>query len=251
MDLGLEGKVALVTGAGSQIGFGKAIALSLAKEGCDIIAADIDIEGAKQTAAEVEALGRKAIAVKADVTKRSDVQEATKTSIDTFGKIDILVNNAGGCSPMKPFLEKTEEEWDYDLNVNLKSVLYCTAEIMPKMVERSSGKIINITSGAGIDGGMNTSIYSAAKGGVISFTKCVAKEAARAGINMNLVSPGPADTGFAKQAPPGMMEMMVKMIPLGRVTVPQDIANAVVFLASDAASDIVGQTLIVTGNVNP
>jgi len=251
MELGLEGKVALVTGAGSQIGFGKAIALSLAKEGCNVIAADIDIEGAKQTAAEVEALGRKAIAVKTDVTKRAEVKESVKTSLDTFGKIDILVNNAGGCSPMKPFLQKTEEEWDYDLNVNLRSVLNCTAEIMPGMAERKSGKIINITSGAGIDGGMNTSIYSAAKGAVISFSKCVAKEAARSGINMNLISPGPANTGFAKNAPPGMLDNIVKMIPIGRVTEAQDIANAVVFLASDAASDIVGQTLIVTGNVNP
>lgn len=251
MELGLEGKVALVTGAGSQIGFGKAIALSLAKEGCDIVAADIDLEGAKQTAAEVEALGRKSIALKADVTSLAEVQDMTKTILAKFGKIDILVNNAGGCSPMKPFLEKTEEEWDYDINVNLRSVLNCTAAIMPGMVERNSGKIINITSGAGIDGGMNTSIYSAAKGGVIAFSKCVAKEAARSGINMNLVSPGPANTGFAKNAPPGMMERMAKMIPIGRVTETQDIANAVVFLASDVSSDIVGQTLIVTGNVNP
>jgi len=251
MDLGLQGKVALVTGAGSQIGFGKAIALTLAKEGCDIVAADIDLEGAKQTAAEVEALGRKAIAVKADVTKSAEVKDMTKTVLAKFGKIDILVNNAGGCSPMKPFLEKTEAEWDFDINVNLRSVLNCTAAIMPGMVERTYGKIINITSGAGIDGGMNTTIYAAAKAGVIAFSKGVAKEAARSGINVNLVSPGPANTGFARNAPPGMLERFVKMVPIGRITEAQDIANAVAFLASDVASDIVGQTLIVTGSVNP
>jgi len=251
MDLGLEGKVALVTGAGSQIGFGKAIALTLAKEGCDIVAADIDLDGAKQTAAEVEALGRKAIALKADVTKSTEANEAVKATIDKFGKIDILVNNAGGCTPPKPFLEMTEADWDFDINVNLRGVLNFTRAVLPSMVERRYGKIINITSGAGIDGGMNTTIYAAAKAGIIAFSKGVAKEAARSGINVNLVSPGPANTGFARNAPPGMLDRFVKMVPIGRITEAQDIANAVTFLASDVASDIVGQTLIVTGSVNP
>jgi len=251
MDLGLEGKVALVTGAGSQIGFGKAIALTLAKEGCDIVAADIDLDGAKQTAAEVEALGRKAIALKADVTKSTEANEAVKATIDKFGKIDILVNNAGGCTPPKPFLEMTEADWDFDINVNLRGVLNFTRAVLPSMVERRYGKIINITSGAGIDGGMNTTIYAAAKAGIIAFSKGVAKEAARSGINVNLVSPGPANTGFARNAPPGMLDRFVKMVPIGRITEAQDVANAVTFLASDVASDIVGQTLIVTGSVNP
>jgi NAD(P)-dependent dehydrogenase (short-subunit alcohol dehydrogenase family) len=251
MELGLKGKVAVVTGCGSQIGFGKAIAVSLAKEGCNIVANDVDLEGAQKTAAEVEALGQKAIAVKADVTRYQDVLDMVNAALAKFGKIDILVNNAGVCTPPKPFLKMTEEEWDRDIAVNLKGTMLCTRAILPHMIERKSGKIVNITSGAGIHGGMYTNAYAAAKAGIIAFSKGVAKEAARNNININLVSPGIANTGFARQAPPGLLENAVKSIPLGRLTNTQDIANAVVFLASDAASDIVGQVLVVTGSVEP
>src|SRR4030042_535951 len=122
MYLGLKGKVALVTGAGSQTGFGKGIALTLAKEGCDIIVIDKDGEGAKKTAAEIEALGRQSMALQADVTKSTEVNKAVKTALGKFGKIDILVNNAGASTPPKSFVEKTEEEWEPDINLNLKAV---------------------------------------------------------------------------------------------------------------------------------
>jgi NAD(P)-dependent dehydrogenase (short-subunit alcohol dehydrogenase family) len=249
MDLGLKGKIALVTGAGSQIGFGKAIALTLAKDGCDIIVNDINLEGAKQTVAEVEKLGRKAIAIKADITKSIEVKEMVKSVQDRFGRIDILVNNAGGCTPPKPFMQTTEEEWEFDINVNLRGVLNCTRAVLTGMIERKYGKIVNLISGAGINGGMLTAVYSAAKGGILAFSMAIAKEVAPLGINVNCVSPGPAMTGFAKNAPPGMLESFAKSIPIGRLTEPQDVANSVAFLASDAAADIVGQTLIVTGNV--
>jgi NAD(P)-dependent dehydrogenase (short-subunit alcohol dehydrogenase family) len=249
MDLGLKGKIALVTGAGSQIGFGKAIALTLAKDGCDIIVNDINLEGAKQTVAEVEKLGRKAIAIKADITKSIEVKEMVKSVQDRFGRIDILVNNAGGCTPPKPFMQTTEEEWEFDINVNLRGVLNCTRAVLTGMIERKYGKIVNLISGAGINGGMLTAVYSAAKGGILAFSMAIAKEVAPLGINVNCVSPGPAMTGFAKNAPPGMLENFAKSIPIGRLTEPQDVANSVAFLASDVAADIVGQTLIVTGNV--
>jgi NAD(P)-dependent dehydrogenase (short-subunit alcohol dehydrogenase family) len=249
MDLGLKGKIALVTGAGSQIGFGKAIALTLAKDGCDIIVNDINLEGVKQTVAEVEKLGRKAIAIKADITKSIEVKEMVKSVQDRFGRIDILVNNAGGCTPPKPFMQTTEEEWEFDINVNLRGVLNCTRAVLTGMIERKYGKIVNLISGAGINGGMLTAVYSAAKGGILAFSMAIAKEVAPLGINVNCVSPGPAMTGFAKNAPPGMLESFAKSIPIGRLTEPQDVANSVAFLASDAAADIVGQTLIVTGNV--
>ncbi|HSW58229.1 MAG TPA: glucose 1-dehydrogenase [Dehalococcoidales bacterium] len=251
MELGLQGKVAVVTGCGSQIGFGKAIALALAREGCDIVANDIDLEGAQKTAAEVEALGQKAVALKVDVTRWEDVTAMTRAALDRFGKIDILVNNAGSCTPPKPFLKMTEDEWNRDIAVNLNGTMLCTKAILPHMNERKSGKMVNITSGAGIHGGMYTYGYAAAKAGVIAFSKGVAKEAARNNININLVSPGIANTGFARQAPPGLLENAVKSIPLGRLTDVKDIANAVVFLASDAASDIIGQILVVTGSVEP
>ncbi len=250
MDLGLKGKVALITGAGSQIGFGKAIALTLANDGCDIIVNDIDLKGAQQTSAEVEALGRKAMAIKADVTKSAEVKDMVKAALEQFGKIDILVNNAGACTPPKPFLEMTEADWDRDININLRGVLNCTRAVLPPMIERQYGKIVSITSGAGINGGFNTAVYAAAKAGVIAFTMAIAKEVAPSGINANCVSPGPANTGFAHNAPPGMLERFAKTVPIGRLTEPQDVANAVAFLASDVSSDIVGQTLIVTGNVS-
>jgi 3-oxoacyl-[acyl-carrier protein] reductase len=247
MDLGLKGKVAIVTGAGSQIGFGKAIAMTLAKEGCDIVATDIDLEGAKKTAADVEAIGQKAMALKTDVTKFQDALDMVEATLKKFKKIDILVNNAGSCTPPKPFMKFVEAEWNRDIATNLNGTINCTKAVLPTMIEKKSGKIVSITSGAGIQGGMFTAGYSAAKAGIIAFSKAVSREMGPNKININLVSPGIANTGFAKQAPPGLLENAVKSIPLGRLTTAQDIANAVVFLASEVASDITGQVLIVTG----
>jgi 2-hydroxycyclohexanecarboxyl-CoA dehydrogenase len=249
MDYGLKDKVALVTGAGSQIGFGKAIALTLAREGCHVAVADLDLPGVEKTAAEIRAMGRNTLAIKADVTSAASVNDMVKAVLVKLKKIDILVNNAGGCSPIKPFIEKGEDEWNWDLDVNLRSVMNCCKAILPGMIKQKYGKIVSITSGAGIHGGMNTSTYAAAKAGIIAFTQSLVSEVARFGINPNCVSPGPAITGFAKNAPPGMLEGFAKMIPIGRLTETQDVANAVAFLVSDVSSDIVGQTLIVTGNV--
>ena len=247
MELGLKGKVALITGAGSQIGFGKAIAVALAKESCDIIVNDLDLDGAKQTATEVEKLGQQSLAIKADVTKGADWDKMLKEALLKFSKIDILVNNAGGCTPPKPFLEMTDKDWDFDIDVNLRSTRNGTKTLLPHMIENKGGKIVNVTSGAGIHGGFFTSGYASAKAGIIAFSMGVSKEAAPHGININCVSPGVADTGFAKNAPPGMIENFPKTLPIGRLTTPQDIANGVVFLVSDAASDIVGQVLVISG----
>jgi NAD(P)-dependent dehydrogenase (short-subunit alcohol dehydrogenase family) len=251
MDLGLKDKVALVTGAGSQIGFGKAIALQLAKEGCDVAVNDIDIKGAQKTAAEVERLGRKSLAIKGDVTSITEWDSMVGKILEKFGRIDILVNNAGGCTPPKPFLKMTDKDWEFDIDVNLKSTRNGTKTVLPIMIKQKSGKIVNITSGAGIHGGMFTAGYSAAKAGIIAFSMGVAKEAAPEGININCVSPGVANTGFARNAPPGMIEKFPETLPIRRLTTPQDIANAVTFLASEAASDIVGQVLVVSGGVTP
>jgi NAD(P)-dependent dehydrogenase (short-subunit alcohol dehydrogenase family) len=251
MELGLKGKVALVTGAGSQIGFGKAIALQLAREGCDVVINDLDLDGAKKTAAEVEKLGQKSLAIKADVTKVAEWETMVKQVLDKFGRIDILVNNAGGSSRFKPFLQTTDADWNFDMNVNLVSTRYGMKSVLPHMFKQKSGKIINITSGAGITGGMGLPGYAAAKAGIIALTLAVCKEAAPEGVNINCVSPGPANTGFAKNAPPGMLENFPKTLPIRRLTTTQDVANAVTFLASDAASDIVGQVLVVSGGPTP
>src|SRR4030042_4906179 len=169
MDLGLKNKVAIVTGAGSQIGFGKGIALALAKEGCDLVIADLDLEGAKKTAAEIIALKRQAIAVKVNITKLSEVNDMVKTSLDKFGKVDILVNNAGTSTKPKPFLEMTEAEWDLDINTNLRGVLNCTKAILPHMLSRKYGKVINISSGVAVTGMPTEPVYAAAKAGIIAF----------------------------------------------------------------------------------
>ena len=252
MDLGLQGKVALVTGAGSQIGFGKAIALTLATEGCDVVVNDVNLEGAKQTAAEVVALGRRASAIRADVASSAEVNEMTRAALAEFGKIDILVNNAGVGLGGGPFVHTDEAAWDRLIGINFKGVLNCSKAVLPQMLTRGSGKIISIASGLGKSGGPNSAVYAATKGAVIAFTKSLAAEVAAHGINVNSVAPGISDTNFLR-SPDGTLRDAARLeavratIPLGRTTRPQDIANMVAYLASDLAADIVGQTFSVEG----
>ncbi len=255
MDLGLKDKIALVTGAGSQTGFGKGIAMTLAREGCDVIILDKDLEGANQTVAEIKAAGRKALSFKVDLTGSAEVNEAVKKALEEFGRIDILVNNAGMSTPPKAFIDKNEAEWDPDIDINLRSVFICTRAVLPQMLERKSGKIINISSGVGTMGLANSSIYSAAKAGVMAFTKSLAKEVIGSGVNVNSVSPGLGDTGFLRssgllktaETPPEFTKAVSADIPAGRMTTPRDIGNMVAFLVSDVSSDIVGQIFDVDG----
>ena len=248
MELGLKGKVALVTGAGSQVGMGKAIALTLAREGCDIVATDIDLEGAKKTVGEIMALGRKAIAIKANITSSVEVNEMVKAALEQFSKIDILVNNAGAIAAPKPFIDSTEEEWEKDINVNYRGVLNCTKAVLRHMLSRKSGKIINISSIGGRVGSAHAAVYNGAKAGVIGFTKSLAAGVAAAGINVNSVAPGLVISNFAGGSPsPSMVEKAKESIPVKRLTETQDIANMVVFLASDVSRNIVGQTISVDG----
>jgi NAD(P)-dependent dehydrogenase (short-subunit alcohol dehydrogenase family) len=248
MDLGLKGKVALVTGAGSQIGFGKGIALTLAKEGCNVVVADIDLEGAKQTAAEIESSGHRALAMKIDVTKKSEVDEMAKAAVKTFGTIDILVNNAGALSSLKTFIDKPESEWDRDIDINLKGTLNCTKAVLGQMISQKSGKIISISS-IGVRKGMaHATVYGASKAGIVGFTQGLAVEVGPLGINVNSIAPGLGVTNFGGGAPPpGLLEQAIARIPVRRTTKPQDIANTVCFLASDVSSDIAGQNISVDG----
>ena len=248
MDFGLQGKVALVTGAGSQKGFGKAIALTLAREGCDVVVSDIDLKGAQQTADEIEASGRKAIAIKADVSSSTEVDSMVKTALAEFGKIDVLVNNAGAIHALKPFVEITESEINADIDVNLKGAMNCTKAVIDQMISRKSGKIINISSIGAKKGKPRTAAYGAAKAGVIGLTQCLAVEYAPLGININGIAPGLALTAFGGGSPPSeMLEKAKTDIPIKRTTRPQDIANMVAFLASDVSSDVVGQIISVDG----
>jgi NAD(P)-dependent dehydrogenase (short-subunit alcohol dehydrogenase family) len=239
MDLGLKGKVALVTGAGSQIGYGKAIVLTLAKEGCDTVVADIDLEGAKKTAAEVKALGRKSLAVRVDVTNRAEVDEMVKAAMAKFGKIDILVNHAGA-SKGGPFLQTTKEQWDFDINVNLYGQMNVAQAVIPHMVQRKYGRVIFTSGGMGLPG---LATYGAAKAGVEALTHSIAAEVTAAGVIVNGIGPGLGMTGLTKGADPDSDHMrgFIQSSMLKRLCKPQDVAPMVAFLASDLCSYMTGQ----------
>jgi NAD(P)-dependent dehydrogenase (short-subunit alcohol dehydrogenase family) len=253
MDLALKGRVALVTGAGSQIGFGHAIALALAGDGCDVAANDVDLAGAEKTADAVRALGCRAMAVQADVTDSQDVARMVKAASEKLGKIDILINNAGGPGLAGgPFVNTREEDWEPTFKLILKGPMLCCKAVLPQMLARKYGKIINISSGLGRSGGPFSTVYSSCKAGVIGFTKSLAAEVAAQGINVNSVSPGLSTTNFLRDKEgkirnPESLERVRATIPLGRLTEPRDVAPLVAFLVSDLASDIVGQTFGIEG----
>ena len=238
MDLGLKGKTALVTGTGSQIGYGKGIAMTLAGEGCNIISADVDFEGAKQTADKVEAMGCEALAVKVDVANRDQVDAMVKAAIDRFGQIDILVNNAGTSSQLRPFVEMTKADWDLDISVNLVGQMNVAQAVLPHMIERKYGRIINFSGGRGIP---YISIYGAAKAGVMAFTEALAREVAADGVIVNGIGPGLGETGLIKNNPPPFLEENRQRSALKRLCTPEDVGPAVAFLASDVCSYMVGQ----------
>jgi NAD(P)-dependent dehydrogenase (short-subunit alcohol dehydrogenase family) len=249
MDLGLKGKVALVTGAGSQIGFGRQIALLLAKEGCEAVAVTDIIDDVKLTAEEIKKTGKKAIAVKGDITNPADVAALVKKILDEYKKIDILCNVAGGIASRVPYDKSQPQEWDKDIHLNLYSIMLMCQAVLPSMREKKSGVIVNIGSGSTrmySHGTGNT--YAIAKAGVDTFTKQLAFNEAKNGIRCNCVAPGPAPTNFIpgpdKQ---GIISMLAKTIPLGRGATQADIGNATVFLASDMSSYITGAILHVSG----
>lgn len=236
MDLKLEDKVTLVTGTGSQIGYGKAIALTLAQEGCDIISADIDLEGARQTAAEVESTGREALAVKVDVRNRAEVDDLVKKGLEKFGRIDILINNAGVSSQWKPFVEMTREDWDYDIGVNLYGQMNVAHAVLRHMISRKCGRIINTSGGQGIPG---ISMYGAAKGAVVQWTRALAKEVAPLGIIVSVYSPGLGATGLTANDP-REIESIAKASPMGRLCTPEDVGTVVAFMASELSNYFAG-----------
>lgn len=247
MDLNLKGKIALITGAGSQKGFGKAIALTLAQEGCDVAINDLDLTGAQETAKAVESLGQKATAIKSDVTKKAEVKDMVNQTIDYFGKIDILVNNAGAAFGGGPFLEQDEEVWDKNIALNLKATMLCAQAVLPNMLDRKYGKIINISSSGAKLVFPAISAYPIAKGAVYFFTRYLARMVVGSGIIVNSVAPGWALTNFDKSDPEELKRNLLPGTPAGRPAEPRDIANTTAFLASDVSEYIVGQIICVDG----
>jgi NAD(P)-dependent dehydrogenase (short-subunit alcohol dehydrogenase family) len=245
--MSLTGKRAVVTGAGQ--GIGKAIALKLARQGADVVVDDINPETAPQTVLEVQALGRKGVAVVADVSKRAEVERMIQTAVKELGGIDILVNNAG-IARSNVLARLKDDQWDEVLNVDLKGIFYCTQAAAPFMMKQRFGKIINISSIYGRIGAVGDANYAAAKSGIVGFTKSIALELARYNINVNAIMPGLVDTPLLRGIPEKYLKPMIEGVPLKRVGRPEDIANVVVFLASEDSSYMTGAILEVTGGWN-
>ena len=246
----LKGKVALVTGASS--GIGRAAAQALAASGARVVINFHRNEaGAEAARLQIAGGGGAAIILQSDVTRSSDVQSLIERTVSEFGPIDILVNNAGSLIERLRILELTEERWDEVLDLNLKSAFLCCRAVAGSMMERKTGAIVNVSSIAGRNGGALGSIhYSAAKGGLIAFTKGLAKELAPFGVRVNAVSPGVIDTPYHEQfSSPEMMKTYAGMIPLGRVGDPSEVGKVICFLASDASSYLVGETIEINGGM--
>lgn len=268
----LKGKVAVVTGASR--GLGRADALALAEAGADVVITDILIESdeergssakqygplaqvmestkvvyAEKTAQEIQDMGRRSFAIKMDVTDREQVKEVFARVKEEFGSIDILVNNAGTLDHVSQIEKQNDDFWDRDLHVNLTGAYNCTKAVWPYMKEQGWGKVINMSSVAGTLGGFGQASYSATKGGLLSFTKSMALEGARHGINVNAIVPGVVGTEAFNMANPKMNERMIQRTAFKRPGEPEDIANAITFLASDKAKYITGIGLNVSGGI--
>ncbi len=243
----LNGKTAVVTG-GSR-GIGRAIALQLAEKGANVVVNYTSREDAALAVVrEIEAMGVSGMAVKADVSKGEEVENLVNEVLNTFGSIDILVNNAG-ITRDNLIMRMTEQDFDDVISTNLKGAFICTKSVSKVMIKQKSGKIINVSSVVGIIGNAGQSNYAAAKAGLIGFTKSMAKELAKRGINVNAVAPGFIETDMTSKLSEKVKEEFANNIPLMRIGKPEDIAKAVLFLSSEYSDYITGQVINIDGGM--
>lgn len=242
----LQGKVAIVTG-GTR-GIGRAVAVALAREGAAVTLCARDLTQAEKVAADLRTSGAQVLAVKADVAQASEVEEMVKACLEHFERVDILVNNAG-ITRDSLLLKMKDEDWEAVLNVNLRGTFYCTRAALRPMIKQRAGRIINITSVVGVMGNPGQANYVASKAGIIGLTKAVAKEVVSRGITVNAVAPGFIETDMTGSLSPELKAQMLTQIPLGRFGTPEEVASAVLFLASDRAAYITGQVLHVNGGL--
>ena len=245
----LKDKIAIITGA--RRGMGRTHALALAKEGAKVVVSDISLEGCQKVVDEIKNSGGEAIAVKCDVTKKQEIEDMVKQTLNKFKKIDILVNNAG-ILQFKPFLELTEEDWDKMLAVNLRGYFLCSQACAKEMVKQKSGAIVNISSIAMGQVGVGFSQithYCAAKGGITAMTEAMALELSPFNIRVNTIAPGAIDTpmSVATKQDPKVLEGALARIPMHRMGNPEEVSNVVVFLASDKSSYMTGSVVVVDG----
>jgi 3-oxoacyl-[acyl-carrier protein] reductase len=241
----LEQRIAIVTGAGQ--GIGRAIALGLAREGAGVAIADVNEESANTVRKEIDAAGGKAFAIGADVANEDSVEAMVKETVQEFRRVDILVNNAG-VFPTSSVEEMSEADWDRVIGTNLIGAFLCARAVVPKFLKQGSGRIISLTSGRAFQGAKNGAHYAASKAGIIGFSKSLALELAPHGITVNVICPGITDTAQPRgHQTEEQMYAQAQRIPLGRIGQPEDLVGPAIFLASDAAAFITGQTMLVNG----
>lgn len=245
MDLKIKGKIAIVTGSGK--GIGRACALQLAREGANVVISDIDDEAGAKTCEDIEALGVGALYVHCNVSDEADVKKLFKAAYSKFGRIDILINNAG-ISPKLPFYEITEEQFRNVLDINLKSNFMCSKEAFEYMKDNGWGRIVSLSSLAGLHGGINSAAhYSASKAGIIGLTKTLAKQVGKYNITVNCVAPGRIDTAMTRMLSEENLKEVIDRIPVKRLGTVEEVANVIVFLASEGGSYITGTCVEILG----